>query len=101
MNMTFPLCILIIDVAIIAVLIKSFIKYRHKIHTGDISIHTARNFNICRLLLIANTFAFITAFWQYIVFHHDVEYVILFGRFADRYVMFFAYLALDTYEDNM
>jgi len=94
----YHIMITILNVAILFILIKSFIKH-FRGRTMDINFHS-RMLLLCSFLLIANTFAFITSLYAYFVFSLHVPEVLNFGRFADRYCMFFAYLSLDRINER-
>ena len=89
MNYTFPIIINLINVVIVAMLAKSYFintALDHRVKT------------LCGLLLIANTFALIVGMVRFFIYtYNGVPEVLLFGNFADRYTMFFAYQLLDKW----
>lgn len=87
-----------INVIILITLAKSFI--RHYLLRGDDKNYHSRMLLLCTTLLLANTFAFITGIYAYFVLHVATSEVINLGRFADRYCMFFAYLALAKLDEK-
>lgn len=90
--------IVVIDIVILVILTMSFIKH-YRGRGADINFHS-RMLLLCTCLLIANTFALVTALYAYIVIHAGQNEVVNMGRFADRYAMMFAYLALDRIEQR-
>lgn len=92
---TTPIVITCINLFIVVDLYRCYIKYQK---VQEFSVFNKLLFNLARLLLIANTFALITGFLDYFVFHSTVADVLQFGRFADRYVMLFAYNELTKYK---
>lgn len=92
-NYSVPLFITVLNILIEWKLFKSFIVYKHSDRMGINRLL----FELTRLLLIANTFALVTGVIDYFILHSTTADVLQFGRFADRYVMFFAYWALSDY----
>lgn len=90
--------ITVINVAILVILVRSFIKH-HTARKNDVNFHS-RMLLLCTCLLLANTFALITGLYAYYVLKVTSVEVINLGRFADRYCMFFAYLALDKIDER-
>lgn len=88
----YPLIITGINVAILFILGVSF--RMHYIARKLDTVFHSRMLLLCTLLLLANTFAFITGVYSYFILHHQVPEILSFGRFADRYAMMFAYLTL-------
>lgn len=88
-----------INIAIIGVLIVSFIKH-YRQRRDDVNFHS-RMLLLCTCLLLANTFALITGVYAYFVLKVATPEVLNFGRFADRYCMFFAYLALNKIDQRL
>lgn len=89
MNYTFPIITNIINILIVYNLAKSYFFVYHR----DERIKT-----LCGLLLIANTFALVVGMIRFFVFtYNGVPEVLLFGNFADRYTMFFAYQLLNRW----
>jgi hypothetical protein len=78
------------NVFILCVLLKSFLI--HLKRRGDDKNFHSLMLTMCVLLLLANTFACVTAIYSYFVFKIESPEVLNFGRFADRYAMFFAYI---------
>ena len=94
----YPIILTAINLAIILTLSRSF--YRHfKGRSSDANFHT-RMLLLCTLLLIANTFALITGLYGYFVLKVVTPEILNYGRFADRYTMFFAYLALEKMDER-
>ncbi len=87
-----------INVAIVVVLVISFIKH-YKARRNDVNFHS-RMLLLCTCLLLANTFALITGVYSYFILKMAIPEVLNLGRFADRYCMFFAYLALNKIDDR-
>lgn len=97
-SQAYPVMITTINVAILATLINSF--YRHyKGRGNDVNFHS-RMLLLCTCLLIANTFALLTGVYGYFILKVSNPEVINIGRFADRYCMFFAYLALEKLDER-
>jgi hypothetical protein len=93
-NYTTPIVLTIINFIICYDLIKSYLRFKElKLH----SVLTRKLFELSRLLLIANTFALVTGIMDYFIFHSTTADVLQFGRFADRYVMYFAYKILSDF----
>ncbi len=92
-NYTVPLFITVLNVLIEWKLFIAFITYKH---SDKIGINRLL-FELSRLLLIANPFALVTGVVDYFIIHSTTADVLQFGRFADRYVMFFAYWAMSDY----
>lgn len=88
-----------INIAIIGVLIVSFIRH-YKARRDDINFHS-RMLLLCTCLLLANTFALVTGVYAYFIIKTTVPEVVNLGRFADRYCMFFAYLALNKIDQRL
>jgi cation transport ATPase len=90
-NYTGPIIIGLIDLVILYGLTKNHFLLRNT----DRSVKYNRlKYNLTTLLLIANTFAFMTSIIAYFVLHVAVIDLLIIGRFADRYVMMFAYREL-------
>lgn len=87
-----------LNVAILIILIVSFRKH-YICRKNDVNFHS-RMLLLCTCLLLANTFALITGLYAYFVFKVTVPEVLNFGRFADRYCMFFAYVCLDRINER-
>lgn len=87
-----------INIVILATLVKSFIKH-YSLRGDDKNFHS-RMLLLCTCLLLANTFAFITGVYAYFILKISTSEVINLGRFADRYCMFFAYLALAKLDEK-
>jgi hypothetical protein len=91
-NYTLPIIILIIDIYIMISLgytIRMFNKSDLTVSTNRKGKHRAI------LLFIANTFAMLTAIVGYFILDQVPLDILLIGRFADRYVMLFAYKDLE------
>lgn len=80
------------NVFILTSLVVSFVRH-FKARKDDRNFHTLMLL-LCTLLLLANTFAFITSFYAYWIIKMHSPEILQFGRFADRYCMFFSYLVL-------
>lgn len=97
-NYTFGLVITIINAFVLIVLIPSYIQHKNclKIEHQKESFYIFHNFlfYVTGVLLLANSFAFITALYGYFVIGLESPDFILFGRLADRYSMFLAYIGL-------
>lgn len=87
-----------INIAILCILIRSFAKH-YRGRPRDVNFHS-RMLLLCTCLLLANTFALITGLYAYFILKISTPEVVNFGRFADRYCMFFAYLALDKIDER-
>ena len=87
-----------INAAIMVVLITSFRKH-YLARKLDKNFHTVMLL-LCTCLLLANTFAFITSVYSYFIYRIETPEVITFGRFADRYCMFFGYITLNKISDR-
>lgn len=90
-NYSAPIIISMIDLIILYDLARSYKKFNMSAQSFK---HNRAGLNWCRLLLIANSFAFITNCIAYYVLKVPLPDILLFGRFADRYVMMFAYKVL-------
>jgi hypothetical protein len=90
-NYTGPILICIIDVVILYGLTKNYFALRNT--DRDIEYNRLK-YNVTMLLLIANTFAFLTTIIAYFIIHTVVIDLLIIGRFADRYVMLFSYREL-------
>ena len=90
--------IIALDVVILLILGNSF-----RIHyTGrrlDVNYHT-RWLLVCTCLILANSFALITSIYAYYIFKIVSPELLNFGRFADRYAMFFAYICFSKIEEH-
>jgi len=87
-----------INLAIVAILVISFIKH-YRARRQDVNFHS-RMLLLCTCLLLANTFALITGVYSYFILKMAIPEVLNLGRFADRYCMFFAYMALNKIDDR-
>lgn len=97
-NIVYHYMITAINVIILAILVRSFIK--HYIGRSlDVNFHS-RMLLLCTCLLIANTFALVTSLYSYYALKTFVPEIVDFGRFADRYAMLFSYLALDKIDQR-
>lgn len=85
---TAPIFIMLINSYILFDLTRAAIWYKRN------GFSRSNAYDSIILLIIANTFAFITGFIDYFIIHSTVVDVLQFGRFADRYVMLFAYMKL-------
>jgi hypothetical protein len=90
--------IIALDVLILIVLGRSFI-----IHflgrKADRNYHT-RWLIVCTCLFVANSFALITSVYAYYIYKITAPELLNFGRFADRYLMFFSYLFFNKIEER-
>ena len=94
----YPVMITFINVCILVTLVNSF--YRHfKGRGNDVNFHS-RMLLLCTCLLLANTFALITGIYGYFILNMRSPEVLNIGRFADRYCMLFAYLALEKMDER-
>lgn len=84
--------------AILVVLAGSFRRH-YKGRGNDVNFHS-RMLLLCTCLLLANTFAFVTAVYGYFILKVYNPEILNFGRFADRYCMFFAYIALEKLDER-
>lgn len=94
----YPVMITAINVAILFILGFSFRKH----YIGrryDVNFHT-RMLLMCTCLILANTFALVTGVYSYFILNINIPDVLNFGRFADRYAMLFAYLALNKIDEK-
>ena len=87
-----------LNVVILVTLVFSFIKH-YKGRKEDRNFHS-RMLLLCTCLLAANTFALITGVYAYFVLKTSVPEILNLGRFADRYLMFFGYLALNKIDER-
>ena len=94
----YPAMITTTNVAILFVLTKSFIRH-YRGRGNDVNFHS-RMLLLCTCLLLANTFALLTGLYGYFILKVFNPEVINIGRFADRYCMFFAYLALEKLDER-
>jgi len=90
--------ITVTNIAILSILIVSFIKH-YRGRKSDVNFHS-RMLLLCTCLLLANTFALITGLYSYFILKAYSPEIVNMGRFADRYCMFFAYLALDKIDER-
>lgn len=97
-NNVYPIMITAINFAILATLINSFVRH-YKGRGNDVNFHS-RMLLLCTCLLIANTFALLTGLYAYFILRVTTPEVLNIGRFADRYCMFFAYLALEKLDER-
>jgi hypothetical protein len=86
-----PIVITLINVIIIIDLIRAYHRFGKSDQNNK---HNRDGFHITTLLLIANTFAFITGILYYFFPSWVPVIAILMLRFSDRYVMMFAYKVL-------
>ena len=94
----YPVMITATNVAILIILFNSF--YRHfKGRNSDVNFHS-RMLLLCTCLLLANTFALVTGLYGYFILEIKTPEILNFGRFADRYCMFFAYVALEKLDER-
>lgn len=97
-NYVYPAMITAINVIILISLSISFNKHR-KGRSNDTNFHSRMLF-LCSMLIVANTFAFGTAIYGYFILKSFQPEILNIGRFADRYCMLFAYIALDKMDER-
>jgi len=90
-NYTGPIVIGLVDIVILSDLIRNYIILRK---TDRRVKYNRLKYNITTLLLIANTFAFLTTIIAYFYLNVAAIDLLMFGRFVDRYCMMFAYKEL-------
>jgi hypothetical protein len=97
-KLIYPIMITALNAVILIILLASFRKH-YVGRTLDPNFHT-RMLLVCTCLIAANTFALITGIWGYFILKNFSPEVLNFGRFADRYMMFFAYLSFNKVDQR-